>query len=193
MIGNEQTTTFYHKPTVVEAVRLTLDNMERIADYLGADYSEVPDGESKANISYAMGIGWDGDWLLSHGDEQFEFIGHEDFLEKYQVRTLDSVLNENRKILFNGPPNEVVNWLRSHNAHLVPDLHVYRGSDLAKLSVDAYLAYRAEQVSERQAQIESIVLQAVSAQAKATYHSDDDGGMTILAQQAAEKIVRLFT
>lgn len=82
MIGNEKATTHWRKTYTVEAVRLTLDNMQRISDWLGADYSEIPDEDSKANIQRMGDIGYDGDWILKRGD-QYEFIGHEDFMQEY--------------------------------------------------------------------------------------------------------------
>jgi hypothetical protein len=107
----------------------------------------------------------------------------------------DTVHGADKSPLFSGTPEQTVEWL--NRKAMSPGWTVCRGRDMEHVSVDAYLAAdrerRRAKTTEKQAMVEEIVLQAVSAQAKATYHSDDDGGMTILAQQAAEKIVRLFT
>jgi hypothetical protein len=86
MIGNIKSVPYWRKAYRVEAIRLTLENMQQIADFLGGDYSDIPDGMSKANIQYLGGIGWDGDWILKVG-ENYEFIGHEDFMTGYHTHS----------------------------------------------------------------------------------------------------------
>lgn len=84
MIANEESAKYFRKIYLypVEAVRLTLENMEKIADFLGGEYSYLPVFGSKATIRCPGDIGWAGDWLLKIGD-RFEFIGHEEFLAGY--------------------------------------------------------------------------------------------------------------
>jgi hypothetical protein len=92
MIGNIKTTTHWRKTYPVEAVRLTPENMEVLADFLGTDYHDI--GDSKPYILVEGLPGYIGDWLFRIGERRFEILPHEEFLDKFQTHSEQMTTDE---------------------------------------------------------------------------------------------------
>lgn len=80
-INNVAAVTYWSKPRKVEAVRLTDANLEKIADFLGAELC-VKSGKEPF-IDYGGDEGYAGEWLVQIGENTYNFYSDEDFLSSY--------------------------------------------------------------------------------------------------------------
>lgn len=104
----------------------------------------------------------------------------------------DTVESGSQVVIFTGSPKEVEKFLVRRVP--APDWSVIRGRDSERIEIDAYLAAAQERriTSDKFEQVHQIVMRALQAQAKATFYSDDDGGMDVFALQASQEIVKIF-
>lgn len=84
-------TTYWRKTYSVEAVRLTDENLQTIADYLGAELC-VKSGKEPF-INYGGDEGYVGEWIVARG-ENFRFYSHEDFLQAFWTHSEELSSNE---------------------------------------------------------------------------------------------------
>lgn len=74
-IGDIKSVMYWRKSYPVEAIRLTSENMQQIADYLGGEYYLAKDPYISYNNDEAIA----GDWVIKHED-RILFMTHEDFI-----------------------------------------------------------------------------------------------------------------
>ena len=92
MFGNYETVTYWSTSYPIEAIRLTPENMQGLADYFGGEYKEQdPDCELTPKEP-VIGIngwnGWPGDWLFRRqGGEILRIIPHQNFVQEYHTHS----------------------------------------------------------------------------------------------------------
>jgi hypothetical protein len=80
-INNVTAATYWSKPRKVEAVRLADANLEKIADFLGAELC-IKSGKEPF-INYGGDEGYAGEWLVQTGEDTYDFYSDEDFLKRF--------------------------------------------------------------------------------------------------------------
>lgn len=85
---------FWSKSYRVQAVRITAENIRDIAEELGFDYSEEPNGfgpdydEPVPHITTERkGWGYIGDWVVVYQNEDFRFFPDKEFAERFHTHS----------------------------------------------------------------------------------------------------------
>lgn len=86
-IGEIKSVTYWRKTFSVEAVRLTTDNMQQLADFLGASHiTKHKKNADEFYIDYGGDEGYAGEWLVRNEDNYY-FLGDEEFLKAYRTHS----------------------------------------------------------------------------------------------------------
>lgn len=99
-IGNVKTTEYWRKTYRIEAVRLTLENMQQIADFLGGEFY-TPSGKDPyirlGKGSGLTGVGYLGEWFVKVGTEKdaYDFLSDEEFQKGFHTHN-EQVANDEK-------------------------------------------------------------------------------------------------
>jgi hypothetical protein len=83
MINGLTATTYWSKAHRVQAIRLTDDNLQKIADYIGAELC-VKTSITGAYINHGGDEGHVGEWIVKWGGS-FSFHSHEEFMRLHHT------------------------------------------------------------------------------------------------------------
>lgn len=91
-----QTIPYWRKPYGVQAVRITPENIYKLAEEINGECQELGDcwDSPVQYISFGGIKGFTGDWVVATEDS-FRFYTHEEFSKKF--RTLSEELSQNEK------------------------------------------------------------------------------------------------
>ena len=85
---------FWRRAYKVQAVRITNDNIREIAEHLGLEYSEAPNGfgpdydEPLPHVSSVRrGNGFIGDWVVVYENDDFKFFPDKEFAERFRTHS----------------------------------------------------------------------------------------------------------
>lgn len=92
LIQSLQSVTYWRKTYPVEAIRLTPDNIQQIADYLGAEY--CTESAYEPYIDHGGDEGYAGEWLVKQGNN-YRFCSHEEFMKAFHTHD-EQVANDER-------------------------------------------------------------------------------------------------
>lgn len=84
-IGEFSTVTHWSKSYPVEALRITIHNMQAIADYFGGDFYDQPNGEETyPRVLIDGNFGYEGDLIIKKpGFEAVEIVPYDEFAKDF--------------------------------------------------------------------------------------------------------------
>lgn len=91
-INDVKATVHWRKTYAVEAVRLTDANLQKVADYLGAELC-VKTGD-EPYINHGGDEGYVGEWLVQDTAENFRFLSHEAFMRDFHTHSEQTATDE---------------------------------------------------------------------------------------------------
>lgn len=92
-IGKTQAAKYWRLSYQIEALRLTEDNLQDVAEFIGGEYTkEFGDEWYVRHVD--VGEGYAGEWLVQHG-EMFRFYTDEEFLNRF--KTNDEHIHTDRR------------------------------------------------------------------------------------------------
>lgn len=96
-----EASTYWSKSYPAQAVRLTKDNIVKIADYIGADYYEH--AQHGPYIRYLGDEGYLGEWLVQEKEkgELYYLLSHEAFMKKFETHSERMSRDEKYATVFN--------------------------------------------------------------------------------------------